>query len=63
MMPGHFTSLAQCEFGDWVGIGVLVATGLFTVAFLGFGTALLARCLFESSRRNRAGTTRLTEPT
>lgn len=57
MMSGFFTSMAQCEFGDWVGIAVLIAIGLFSLTFLVTACALLARCLFESSRPKSTGTT------
>ena len=57
MGSGFFASMAQCEFGDWVGIGVLIAIGLFSLTFLVMACALLARCLFESSRRRNTGTT------
>jgi len=57
MRPGFFISMAQCELGDWVGIGVLIAIGLFSLTFLGLGSAMLAKCLFENGRH---GSTRAT---
>jgi hypothetical protein len=57
MSSGFFTSMAQCEFGDWVGIGVLIAIGLFSLTFLGLGSAMLAKCLLENGRRKSTGAT------
>jgi hypothetical protein len=57
MRSAFLTTFAQCEFGDWLGIGVLIAIGLFSLTFLGLGSALLAKCLFENGRRKSAGTT------
>ena len=57
MKSSFFTSIAQCEFGDWVGIGVLIAIGLFSLTFLLMACVLLARSLFESTRRKHTGTT------
>lgn len=57
MRSGFFTSMAQCEFGDWVGIAVLIAIGLFSVTFLVLCSAMLVRYLFESGRRKNTGAT------
>ena len=57
MRSDFLTSFAQCQFGDWLGIGVLIAIGLFSLTFLGLGSALLARCLFDSGRSKSARTT------
>jgi len=57
MRSSFFSSLAQCEFGDWVGIGVLIAVGAFSLTFLGLGSMMLARYLLDSARHKNTGTT------
>lgn len=57
MRSDFLTSFASCQFGDWLGIGVLIAIGLFSLTFLGLGSALLAKCLFENGWRKRRGAT------
>jgi hypothetical protein len=57
MRSSFFTSMAQCEFGDWVGIGVLIAVGAFSLTFLIMACVLLGRYLLDSVRRKNTGTT------
>ena len=57
MKFGFFNSMAQCEFGDWVGIGVLIAIGAFSLTFLGLGSVMLARYLLDSARHRSTGAT------
>ena len=56
MRSSFFNSMAQCEFGDWVGIGVLIAIGAFSLTFLIMACVLLCRCLLDSVRHRNAGT-------
>ncbi len=55
MNSSLMTSMTQCAFGDWVGIVVIVAVGLFSLTFLAVGAALLARTLVDSFRRRNTG--------
>ena len=56
MKSSFFNGMAQCKFGDWIGIGVLVAIGLFSLTFLIMACVLLGRYLLDSARHRNAGT-------
>jgi len=57
MRASFFGSLAQCEFGDWVGIGVLIAIGTFSLTFLIMACVLLGRYVLDSVRHKNKGAT------
>ena len=51
-----FASFVRCDAGDWIGIAVIAGIGVFSLIFLGFGIAVLAKYLFWSDRNKRLDT-------
>ena len=51
MRSSFYAIMSQCEFGDWIGIGILIAGGSFSLTFLALGIILIARFLLASARR------------
>jgi hypothetical protein len=50
-------SMTTCGLGHWIGIAVLIGTGLFSLIFLGLGTAVLAKYLASSDRTKQPSPT------
>jgi hypothetical protein len=56
MTSSIMSSMTHCQLGDWIGIAVLVGIGLFSLIFLGLGSAVLAKYLVSNDREKQRGT-------